>query len=159
MEQNPGVPYVGKEVFYFCRVTVRPLLDNSVLLPYLQKYEMLWDSEDVDRLTGTSPYCQLEDRFTSLVNGVEKQGEYGYMLLYMCIFESSSKALRHAAAVQHLDTMGKLWLLVVTYDYLYLSLANQKKTEPPWLRSGVVSPTLTGEKLAWLLLLAYYPSL
>lgn len=104
MELNPGLSFVSREVFCHCRELIRPLLDNSALLPYLQKYDMLSDAEDVDKLT--SPYYQMEDRFTSLVNLIERQGECGYMLLYMCIRESCAEAPSHADARTHLDTMG-----------------------------------------------------
>lgn len=108
MEQNPGVFYVDKEVFRLCHEEIRTWLDNSVLLPYLKKYGVVMDFEDEKELL--SPYSRLQDQFTSLIDLVERQGECGFMLLYMCIHESSSESEvpDHKDAVTKLDLAGKL---------------------------------------------------
>lgn len=105
MECNREVQYVNKEVFYCCYQEIRHLLDNSTLLEYLRQYGVLNDPVDEEELV--SPYYQLEDRFSVLVNLIEKQGDNGYMILYMCIHESSTKSLRHKDAVSILGLTGK----------------------------------------------------
>lgn len=106
MELNPSIHYVNKEVFYHSRELVRPLLNNRALLSGLKKYNMLWSDDDAVQLT--SPY-KLEDAFNYLMQLVERQGEYGYMLLYRCIQESCHKASTHVIAIQKLDAMGKYY--------------------------------------------------
>lgn len=106
MECNPGVQYVNKEVFYSCYREIRNLLDNSILLEYLRKYDMLNGLVDEEKLV--SPYCQLQDRFSSLIDIVEMQGEYGYMILYICIYKSRARSSRHEYAVSRLDRIGKI---------------------------------------------------
>ena len=103
MQQNPQVYYVNKEVFYSCYQQIRNLLDISALLDFLKKYDMVHDSEAMHALT--SPH-RLADYFSSLNNLVESQGEYGYMLLYMCIHESSVSSTWHTEAVAKLNMMG-----------------------------------------------------
>lgn len=104
MERNPGAMYVGKEVFYHCREAIKPLIDNSALLPLLNQYD-LCTPEDTDELI--SPF-KMQDRFTSLVSLIERQGENGFMMLYMCLRQSTKKAQSHAEAVQILNMMGEL---------------------------------------------------
>ena len=65
---------------------------------------MLWDPEDEDKLV--SPYHTMEDTFSSLINVVEREGVYGYMLLYMCIHQSQNKPNSHSSALEILDAMG-----------------------------------------------------
>ena len=65
---------------------------------------MLWDPEDENKLS------MIGDSFSSLIKVVEREGEYGeygYKLLYMCIYQSRDKTSTHADALKILDAMGK----------------------------------------------------
>ena len=102
---NPNCSYVNKEVFYHCYREIKPYLDNNVLYPIMMSHDLVRNADDVEKLT--SPYLQPQDRYTALIKLAEKGGEYGFMLLYMCICATSEESPGHADAARILTDVGR----------------------------------------------------
>lgn len=104
LKSNPNVSYVNKEVFFFGYNKIQHLLDYSLLYPLLMSHDLARNSDDLERLT--SSYHQPHDRHVALLQLAERGGEYGFMLLYMCICATSSESHGHLEAVRILDSVG-----------------------------------------------------
>ena len=67
-------------------------------------YELI-TTEDMNVLN--SPSQEEQFKHITLLRMVEEVGPDGYMLLYMCLFESCGEASGHESAVRVLDVCGK----------------------------------------------------
>ena len=105
MKLNPNCNYVNKEVIYHCYYEIKPYLDNNVLYPIMMSHDLVRNADDVERLT--SSYIQPHDRHAALIQLAEKGGEYGFMLLYMCICATSEESPGHADAARILTDVGR----------------------------------------------------
>ena len=105
MKINPNCSYVNKEVFHHCYYNMRPYLDNNILCPIMMGLGLVRNTDDVEKLT--SRYLPLHDRRTALIQLAEKGGEYGYMLLYICICATSEESPWHAEAARILTDVGR----------------------------------------------------
>ena len=105
LNSHPHIHYVNKEVFYFCYHKIQRLLDYNLLFPLLMSHELARNSDDAEKLT--SSYHQPHDRHIALLQLAERGGEYGFMLLYMCISATCSESRGHAEAVGILDSEGE----------------------------------------------------
>ena len=101
--QKHSCNFINRDIFYSCYYKIRPWLDISILYPYLLKYQLA--SSDEDRELLTSPFY-LQDKSTLILKLASKGGEYGFMLLYMCIHDSSTESLGHKDAIKELDDIG-----------------------------------------------------
>ena len=119
---NPDRCYVNKEVFYKCYYKIRPLLDIDLLYPLLMRHGIAKNSEDIERLT--SAFHQPQDRHSALLGLTEKGGEYGFMVLYMCICETSEDSPGHIEAAQMLDIEGKHKCLIIAAVHGYILLVH-----------------------------------
>ena len=106
MKINPNCSYVNKEVFYHCYYEIKPYLDINLLFPIMMGLKLVQNANDVERLT--SPYFQPHDRHAALIKLAEKGGEYGFMLLYICICATSEESPGHADAARILNDVGRL---------------------------------------------------
>jgi len=104
LEEHPGETYVNRDTFLSCLHMIRPWMDISVLARYLMKYGVVKNSEDMEVLT--SSYLKPQDRFNSLIRMVEQVGKDGFMLLYMCLKESSVETKGHGDAAAELQRYG-----------------------------------------------------
>ena len=102
---NPNCVYVNKEVFYYCYYEIKPYLDNVLLFPIMMGLDLVRNVDDVERLT--SQHLPPHDRHTALIQLAEKGGEYGFMLLYMCICATSEDSPGHADAARRLTDVGR----------------------------------------------------
>ena len=105
MKDHPDINYVNKEVFYHCYYKIKPWLDFHVLCPYLMKYQIVNDSNDIECITGR--WIQPQERMNSLIRMIERGGTNGFMVLYICIYETSKETNGHADAIKELDKIGK----------------------------------------------------
>ena len=96
---------MDKDVFFSCKDEVMPLLDTSKLLGYLIKYDMI---ENTDSITLASPYLKSKEKEDILIKIAEEVGPKGFMLLYICLFESSLEYPVHKEAKAILGRKGKL---------------------------------------------------
>ena len=104
MKDHPDINYVNKEVFYHCYYKIKPWLDFHILCPYLMKYQIVNDSNDIECITGR--WIQPQDRMNSLIRMIERGGTNGFMVLYICIYETSKETNGHADAIKELDKIG-----------------------------------------------------
>ena len=105
MKLNPNCSYVNRKVFFHCYCKIKFYLDNNVLYPIMMRHELVQDSDDLEKLT--SPYFQPHDHRATLIQLAEKGGEYGFMLLYMCICATSDESPGHADAAEILTDAGR----------------------------------------------------
>ncbi len=96
---------MDKRIFYSCYHKIKPWIDISVLVGYLMKYNIVQSVDDMEELT--SSYFKRQDRLNSLLRMVEKGGNDGYMLLYICLRESCVEAVGHNDVVAELNCGGK----------------------------------------------------
>ena len=106
---NPGFYFVNKEVFWDCYVRIKPYLDNSLLFPVLMRHNLARDLDDLQRLT--EPSHQPHQRHLALLELADRGGEYGYMLLFMCIHEANQSPGHEDAAkiLQETGNQGRGW--------------------------------------------------
>ena len=105
LQEHPDLNFIDKDTFFSCFHKIRSWLDLSVLVGYLMKYDLVKSSTDMETLT--SAYLRPQDRLNSLVKMVEVAGEGGFMLLYMCLRESSEEVRGHESAVAELEHCGE----------------------------------------------------
>lgn len=103
LDENPDVYFVDRLVFFSCFTKIRPWLDLDLLATHLTKYGVVKNGDDMKALT--SSYLMPQDKMNSLIKLVEEAGSDGFMLLYMCLRESS-ESIGHQDAVQELDYHG-----------------------------------------------------
>jgi len=101
-----------RKVFRLCREEIRTLLDYSALNESFKKCGIVMDSQDEEDLSNVL----LQDPFVPLIDLVERQGEDGFLLLYVCIHKSGIDfdVPDHIVAIKRLDAMGKQvrsWIL------------------------------------------------
>ena len=88
-----------------CYATIKPWLDSSTLVSFLMKYKLAKTS-DTDLLN--SPFHSSETKKQHLLSLAEKGGKHGFMLLYLCIWDSIDQGLLgHEDAIKELDKCGK----------------------------------------------------
>lgn len=104
MEKNPNCSYVNKEVFWYCYEKIQPYLDNVLLFPIMMSHELARNADDAEKLT--SSHLQPHDRRVALIRLAEMGGEYGFMLLYMCICATSDESHGHTTAARVLSDAG-----------------------------------------------------
>lgn len=110
--ENQGCHYVNKEVFWHSYAKIKPFLDNLLLFPLLMSHDLATDTEDVEKLINSS--LQPHHRHLALLELADRGGEYGYMLLFMCIAATSEKSPGHADAARILQETGIASLLLCT---------------------------------------------
>ena len=96
---------------YFITATMR--LNPIWTTPSLMGLKLVRNVDDVERLT--SPYLQPHDRHAALIQLAEKGGEYGFMLLYLCICATSEESRGHANAARILTDVGRYVVGVSQY--------------------------------------------
>ncbi len=69
-------------------------------MPYLVKFQLL--SED-DRMYLSGSLTSSLDKCNHLLQVAEASGDNGYMLLYMCLLESTKETTQHVEVVMELD--------------------------------------------------------
>lgn len=104
LKEHPDIEYVDQRVFFACYSKIKPWLNHSVLVGYLMKYGLVQSSDDMELLT--SSFYKPQDRETSLIRMAENVVD-GFMLLYMCLFESGEEHMGHVDAVSELNHCGK----------------------------------------------------
>ena len=88
-----------------CYATIKPWLDLSTLVSFLMKYKLAKIS-DTEQLG--SPIHPSETKKQYLLRLAEKGGKHGFMLLYLCIWDSIDQGhLGHEDAIKELDKCGK----------------------------------------------------
>ena len=103
MADHKGVCYVDEAIFMECYDEIRPKLDVSSLVGHLMKYDLV---KSTDALSTLSTTTNQVEKVTLLVEIVKGAGHDGFMLLYMCLWESADKCIGHAEAVEELDRCG-----------------------------------------------------
>jgi hypothetical protein len=102
--RNQGYSYVNQAVFFKCYRQIWQFLDNSVLYPQLMSYKLVENVKDIKKLTSRNHLPH--ERRLSLLEFAGRAGEFGYMLLFMCIEQTSEETQGHADAARILQEMG-----------------------------------------------------
>ena len=68
------------------------------------RWKLVKNFEDIEKLVNSS--LQPHQRQIALLELAEKGGEYGYMLLFMCIHETSEVSAGHEDAAKILQEKG-----------------------------------------------------
>ena len=105
MSDHPHVNYINKEVFCQCYHKIKPWLNISCLQHLFMKYRLVNNSDEMKAIS--SSYLQASDKSIALVEMIEKGGENGYMIFYICIYESSSGNIGHEDVLNILDSTGE----------------------------------------------------
>ena len=72
-----------------------------MLLGHLMRYGLVRNASDIETITSSS--FQPQDRLNALLKLTEAAGTEGFMLLFMCLFDSRSDTMGHKQAVELLQ--------------------------------------------------------
>ena len=81
-----------------------PLLNFSALVGHLIRYDMI---QNTDLVMLASPYSSSHEKETSIIEMIDDVGSKGFMLLYMCLIESSQECPAHKEAATILSEKGE----------------------------------------------------
>lgn len=104
--EHPDASFVNREVFYPVWHEIRPLLDYDILCPTLLMNEGLLRGEE-DKQRFRNSFEQPHDKHIALIDLIQREGEYGFMLLYIYICETITST-GHSEAARILTEVGKL---------------------------------------------------
>ena len=110
MDEHPEINFVDKDIFFSCKKSIMPMLNMSVLIGYMIKYDMM---QNDDLITLANPHLTSLEKENSLIKMIEEIGPKGFMLLHMCLLESSPEDPLHKEAATILGRKGKCCFLNV----------------------------------------------